>query len=99
MSFSIENPDKPTIVKDPEAVLDYCWDFTDLIDPDDPIQEVTFPTVTKGIVVDSFTVQGAKVWAFLSGGMLGATAAVTCRYVSQAGRTDDRTLYFKIKPR
>lgn len=102
MSGFVETvPDKPTIPKDPDAILDYGWDFSDLIDPSDPITNASFPTVTGGITIDSGSVviTNNVVYAFVHGGTPGETASGTCRYVTAAGRSDDRTLYFKIRDR
>jgi hypothetical protein len=91
---------KPTIIKDPNAVLDYTFNFTDwLATVGDTITSVTFPNTVGVTVAGSGIVAGAKVAVWVSGGTAGSPASVTARIVTVGGRTDDRTIYFKIKER
>jgi hypothetical protein len=91
---------KPTIIKDPNAVLDYTVDFTAwLLPAADTISSHTV-TVTGGIVKDSSGVVGGnKVTMWVSGGVAGTPASATVRIITTGGRTDDRTVYFKLKER
>ena len=91
---------KPTITKDPSAVLDYPIDFTAwLAAAADSIVSVTFPN-TVGVSVTSSSFAGGKiVVVWVSGGTVGSPASVTVRITTAGGRTDDRTIYFKIKER
>lgn len=102
MTFDVTNPLKPTITHDPDATLDYIWDFTDLIESGDSITTVTFHptdpglTVTSG-VTDSTTAIG---WVSITDqSLVGQTIGVAGRYTTAEGRTDDRSLFFKIKER
>lgn len=91
---------KPTINKDPNAILDYTFDFTDwLAAVSDTISSVTFPAVVGVTVAGSAITAGKKVVAWVSGGTVGLPASLTARIVTTGGRTDDRTIYFKIKER
>lgn len=106
MSYDVTNPAKPTIDKDPNAVLDYGWDLSNLIDNGDVIQAVDFvvnpvgsPPVAGTLVVSLKAIVGQTCYCFLSGGTPGTTESVTCRWTTAEGRTDDRTLFFKIKER
>lgn len=90
---------KPTINKDPEAVLDYSFDWGPWLEAvDDTIQSVLFildPTLTK--VSEAHDATTATVW--LSGGAPptgGGTLKVTCRITTTGGRTDDRSIFLKI---
>ena len=90
---------KPTIDKDPNAVLDYSFDWTAWLAPlADSIESVEFvlqsPLTKTG---DSFTPNEAVVW--VGGGTVGATFSVTCRITTTQGRTDDRTVFLKIVER
>lgn len=92
---------RPTITKDPDAVLDYTWDWTDWLTPlADTIVDHEM-VVDSGITVDSsnIDVAGKKVIAWVSGGTLGTTYGLTCRIITQDGRTDDRTVYIKVAKR
>ena len=100
-AFDVSNLNRPTIRKDPQADLDYGWDFTNLVDPADPIVSAQF-TVVGTVVVDSGSVviqNGKIVYAFVSGGTLNEVAQVTCRYTTAAGRQDERSLFFRVRDR
>lgn len=90
---------KPTITKDPNAVLDYYLDFTNWVPAGDTINVIT--TTATGITVDSSAVTGAgkfiQLWC--SAGAAGTLANVIVRVTTVGGRTDDRTVYFKMKQR
>jgi hypothetical protein len=91
---------KPTITKDPGATLDYTFDFTDwLAVVSDTIASVTFPATVGVSVLGSGIVAGTKVAVWVTGGAAGTTGSCTARIVTVGGRTDDRTIYFKLKER
>lgn len=91
-------PDKPTIVKDPEEVLDYTFDWSAyLADIEDTIVSVEFEPV--GVVVDSFSNTPTSATAWISGGLVGVTAPVSCAITTVDGRTAVRSIYLKIKDR
>lgn len=82
------------MIIDPDATLDYEWDWTgwlgtdtiataEIILPtgDDMTLTATVPVVADGIVT-----------TWLSGATLGMSYRVTCRITTVAGRTDDRTI-------
>lgn len=100
-TYSLTNPSKPTITKDPNAVLDYSWDWSEWLAPlTDTILSFQIILGTGStLAVDSSLRVGGVVTAFLSGGTLGATESATCRIVTAGGRTDDRTIYLKIAQR
>ena len=88
--------------KDPDAVLDYLFDFKALtngngtenyLESGETISSFTIIADT-GITVDSSakvnTDTSVRVW--LSGGTLGEAYNVTCRIVTSGGRTVDRTM-------
>lgn len=92
-------PAKPTIDKDPDAVLDYSFDFAPWLTPlSDTIASADFiletPLEEDRRVVETLT---AVVW--LKGGVPGSTHRATCRITTTAGRVDDRSIFLKIKQR
>lgn len=100
MTYIVTNPAKPTIIKDPDATLDYGWDFTDVLDSGDTIQSVVFtPDSISGLSVVRQSINGSIAYVWLTGGNVGTTGSVVCEYTTAQGRTDDRTLYFKISER
>lgn len=97
-AIDTSNPLKPSIVKDPNARLDYAWDWTDWLEEGDSISEAV--VLTSGtLAADPPLLEAARVTVFLSGGKVGVTETATCRVTTAAGRIDDRTLYLRIKPR
>lgn len=97
-TYDLTNPAKPTIKKDPNAVLDYSIDLTDwLTAVSDTLQ--TLSVTGDGVVIDSSSIAGSLVTAWISGGTAGATATATFRFTTVDGRTDDRTIWLKIKER
>jgi hypothetical protein len=99
-SFVIRNRDQPTIVKDPNAVLDYSWDWAAWLAevPGDAIASYDV-TVESGITLQSDAVAGAIVTAWIAGGTAGQRLSATCRIVTTDGRTDDRSIWFDLRER
>ena len=94
---------KPTIVKDPNAVLDYTLDWTEWLEPaGDTIASVAV-AVAGGVTLDHTTNNGTSVTIWISGGTVGTRGEARVR-ITPVGtgarpRTDDRTVYFRIKER
>jgi hypothetical protein len=91
---------RPTIDKDPSAVLDYLIDFTAwLAAVEDTIVLAT--VAVAGVELDNYAITedetGVRMW--VSGGTVGEAASATAHIVTDAGREDDRTIYFRIKER
>lgn len=93
------------IPKDPNAVLDYTWDWTKwLTKIADTIASATIvlgggATITAAAPTHTTT----AVTALLSAGTVPVDPATlesaTCRIVTAGGRTDDRTIYLQIVER
>lgn len=91
-------PDKPTIVKAPDEVLDYTLDWSAyLLDIEDAIVSASFSAV--GALVDSFSNTTTAATAWVSGGTAGDTATITCTITTGAGRVAVRSIYLKIRSR
>jgi hypothetical protein len=93
---------KATITKDPQAVLDYTFDWSDWLEVGDTITAQTV-TVHDGpdsvLVKNSSSITGSsdQVSCWLSGGTVGAKYTVTAHITTAGGRQDDRSFYVKIK--
>ncbi len=87
-----------TGILDPDAVLDFRWDWSSwLVDGDTITSHELLPT---GITVDSSSQTSTTVTAWLSDPDPGkTTASVTCRITTAQGRTDDRTLSLYLQHR
>lgn len=84
--------------KDPDAVLDYTWDWSDWLGAD-TITGAPTVTVPSGITKTSQSNTTTTVTAWLSGGTVGTTYDVICRIVTTGGRTDDRTIRIEVTER
>ena len=93
MSLTLQNP-----LKDPSAVLDYVFDWTEWLATGETITDHTI-TADTGITVDSSTELDGKVTVWLSGGTAGQNYKVACKITTSAGRTDERTIWIKVTDR
>lgn len=84
-------------LKDPDAVLDYEFDWSEWLASGETISSTTV-TVT-GVTLDSSPNDSTSVVAWVSGGTDGAVATVACRITTSAGRTDERTITLRITER
>jgi len=99
-------------VKDPDAVLDYKFDWkartnnngardkTDWLDTTETISSHTIDADT-GITVNSSVAAdtNTSIVVWLAGGEAGTTYKVRCEIVTSAGRTDERTARIKVVER
>jgi hypothetical protein len=84
--------------KDPSAVLDWDFDWTDWLAAAETITDHTI-TADTGITVDSSTEDAGKVTVWLSGGTAGINYKVACLITTTEGRTDERTIWIKVVDR
>jgi len=97
-----------TFIKDPDAVLDYKFDWkaltngadgatSDWLASGETISSYTI-TASAGITVDSDsqTDTNTSVTVWLSGGTAGNDYTVACKIVTSVGRTDERTITISV---
>lgn len=85
--------------KDPNAILDYTFDWSAYLTPiGDAISTVTW-VLTSGITKVSQSNSTTTATAFVSGGVVGNVETLTCRILTTGGRTDDRSITLKITER
>ena len=89
-----------SFTKDPDAVLDYRFDWSDWLETGDTIATRTI-TASTGITVDSSSItdSSTSVTVWLSGGTVGATYDIACLVVTSASRTDERTVSVRVLER
>ena len=85
-------------LKDPSAILDWAFDWTDWLAAAETITDHTI-TADTGITVDSSTELDGKIIVWLSGGTAGINYKVACLITTSAGRTDERTIWIKVTNR
>lgn len=79
-----------TFYKDPNAVLDYSFDWSDWL-RGDVITASTW-AAPAGITVDSSTFAGSLTTAWISGGVDGTSYDIVNHITTLAGRAEDRTI-------
>jgi TRAP-type uncharacterized transport system substrate-binding protein len=84
--------------KDPEAVLDFAIDWSDWLQPLETIVSYVI-TVPTGIVKDSASEASGVITMWLSGGTAGTYYSVEVKIVTNAGRTDERTMKISVEER
>lgn len=90
-------------LKDPDANLDYAFDWSAELAANDPGDTITAATVTSSAPTDlevsdvSHTDTTVTYW--LSGGEADSNYTVTCRITTAAGRVDDRTDTIQVRQR
>lgn len=83
---------------DPDAVLDFVFDFSAWLGPSETITSQTV-TADTGVTVGAVTQSAGVVTVWLSGGVLGSTVRVTCHIVTDQGREDDRSFRVNVVDR
>jgi hypothetical protein len=84
--------------KDPDAVLDYTYDWTRWLQAGETISSHSI-IVPTGITLGSSATGDGLVTAWLSGGVNGTIYMVTCRITTNQGRTDDRSIWLSVLDR
>ena len=85
-------------LKDPSAVLDWAFDWTDWLATSETIANHTI-TADTGLKVDSSAENNGKITVWLSGGTAGINYKVACLITTTEGRTDERTIWIKVVER
>ena len=98
-TYVVSSTGKPTITKDPNAHIDYPFDWSAwLADVEDTLNPAGCIALINGEDSDLITnVDPDAVW--VEGGTVGETLQLTCRINTTGGRTDDRSVWLKIKER
>jgi len=87
-----------TYIKDPSAVLDYVWDWTDWLATGETISSAVF-TLTTGLTKDSQAIVAGRVTAWISGGTADYRYSVACKITTSVGRVDERTILIDVEDR
>lgn len=87
-----------SFVKDPDAVLDYVFDWRDWL-ADTEIISTSSWTVETGLTKDSDSNTDSTATVWLSGGTDGECYKITNSITTNGGRTDNRTMLIEVKER
>lgn len=85
-------------VKDPDAVLDWRWDWSQWLQSGEQIIDSEI-VVSPGLTLDSHSHTLASATAWLSGGSAGVPYLVTNRITTNQGRIDDRSITIRVTNR
>lgn len=89
-----------SLTHDPQARLDYQWDWTNWLASGETITSHTITVVPSAeMLVDADTATSTKVTAWLKLGVPGRTYRVTCHIVTSQTREDDRQFVLTVKDR
>lgn len=86
--------------KDPNATLDWSWDWSDWIDtPGGEVITVSTFSATPGISIGTTSNTATSATAWLSGGTDGRPYTVTNEITTNKGRIDNRSITIRVKNR
>lgn len=98
LDFAVPDLKKTFPQKDPQSVLDYRFDWKEWLGTD-TISSYTVTSSSADFVIDQSSNSPTAVTVWLKGGVVGQIYEITCRIVTAANRTDDRTARFPINNR
>lgn len=97
-TYVLDQLGRPTITVDPQATLDYVWDWTAwLAALSDNIASINVTPVGCTLVKSSFN--GGLVTAWAGTGVAYMPASLTCQITTASGRIDERTVYLQMRSR
>ncbi|WP_150187556.1 hypothetical protein [Streptomyces venezuelae] len=88
----------PIWEKDPDAALDWVWDWSEWLASGETIVTSAF-TVSAGLDLDSHSFNSNSATAWLSGGTPGTPYLVSNRITTSEDRTDERSITIRVKNR
>ena len=87
-----------SFVKDPNANLDYAFDWSDWLAVGETISTYVL-TVPAGLTKGAESELSGKVVVWLSGGTVNTTYLVACKMTTSLGRIDERTIEIDVQNR
>jgi len=84
--------------KDPDAVLDYAFNWTDWLESGETITSRVV-TVSTGLTKNSDSESAGVVTIWLSGGTHGVDYLVACKITTSSSRIDERTANIRCRQR
>lgn len=84
--------------KDPEAVLDYIFDWSDWLEVGEVITTASI-TAPTGITVSSQAFTSTQVTAWVTGGVVNVSYRIECKITTNLLRTDVRGVMLRVTDR
>ncbi len=99
-TFRIGPAGERYIAKDPDATLDYGWDWGAWLAAagGDTIASYSV-ALDEGLSLVSHAESAGVVTAFIAGGSAGQQLSASCRITTAAGRIDERSFVLRIEER
>lgn len=88
-----------TFIKDPDATLDFIWDWSQWLKSGETIVNSQFLIQQSGLEVETESNSATDCTAWLSGGAVGIPYVVTNRITTNEGRIDDRSITIRVTER
>ena len=85
-------------LKDPQAKLDWGFDWSDWLASGETIVSYVI-TADTGITVEDDAESAGIVTVWLSGGTAGLSYKCACKITTSAGRTDERSIWIQVNDR
>lgn len=87
-----------TFTKDPDATLDYSFDWSSWLEDGETIASQTV-TVDSDLTEDSISASDSAVTVWVSGGTAGQRYSIACKITTDnnPARIDERTIYIQVK--
>ena len=92
------NAKTTTLLKDPDAKLNYTLNWSKWLDTGDTISSATWLADTA-ITIHSSSNTTTAATVILSGGKLAKKYRITCRVTTSNGLIDDRSFWLQIRER
>ena len=86
-------------IKDPDATLDYAFDWGEEWLESGEVINTHIVTVDTGITKDSSSDTGSIVTIWLSGGTAGVNYNIACKIITSLNRTDERSITIRCRER
>ena len=83
--------------KDPNANLDYGWDWSAWLAPGDTIVSHSIIIDSGDVILGTHSNTTTTVTAWFSGGTVDTQATVTARITTAQGRIDDRSIILSVE--
>jgi len=87
-----------TFTKDPDAILDYIFDWSDWLATGEVIITALI-SVPTGLTIVSQTKTATEAIAWISSGTTNTTYRVECKILTNSGRTDVRAIQIRVADR
>ncbi|SAL19744.1 hypothetical protein AWB68_00681 [Caballeronia choica] len=91
-------PAAPSFVKDPVSVLDFQWDWSEWLGEGETLSDKDV-SADDGVTVNSSSIDGPVVSAWIAGGTSGKSYNVKCKVTTSSGRVDARTISIDVRNR